>query len=338
MGSERYRIEIHPLTGYLRDRNPGWHTLHRADPDATPFHHPDWIAAWWTVFAPSFEDAVVLSAHSGHDPVAVLPLALSRGADGELTACCAGNRLTDYCGWVADPRADHAGLLREMLTALAGSGVSAAHLWDVPAHSAMGRALHAAGPDARVTAEGGDVCPVVTFPRRWEDYWAARGRNLRGLVRKARRLESAAGPAATVLTSDPGPGRLKSFIDLHLAWWRSRGRDSLLEYPTAQDLLTALAERFRGTGNLLLSEQRCAGDVTAMFLLAEDGKARYYYQSALNPEFAHLHPGIVHMHDVARLTYDSGFSRFDLLRGEERYKVQFANQMSRNMNVVISLS
>ncbi|MFE6882319.1 GNAT family N-acetyltransferase [Streptomyces sp. NPDC057702] len=323
---------------FLRTSRSEWRAVHSRDPYATPFHHPDWIAAWWDVFGSSHQDGVALCAYGDGELVAVLPLTLDRTSEGTLTARCAGDGLTDYCGWVAAPTARAVDLLHLVLRALAGLGVHALSLADISARSPLGRALHADGLPRGGPVRVGESCPRLTFPARWETYWEGRGRHLRQLVARSKRREEKAGPVRTVFSTTPRAGEMRLFIDMHLSWWRERGRDSLLEYPTAQELLVTAAERFARSGGLVLSAQKSGSATTAMFLLFDDGKSRYYYQSAVNPEYSHLRPGLLHMHDVAHLTARSGYARFDLLRGSERYKMQFANQVSRNVGATFMAS
>lgn len=323
------RVRSHRLDKILADGAESWWSVYHRDPQATPFQRPNWIEPWWRCFADQYEAGTVLSVHgSGNEVVAVLPLVLD--ADG--TAIAAPQHLSDYSGWVLSPSVSAAEAAAALLSALRSDGVTRLKLPDLAYDSSLAAAL-AACPG--MDRSSGEVCPQIAVAGSWDEYWCDRSGNLRSSVSRAFRRSDR--DTHTVFEPDPDERQLRSFVTLHLRWWRERDRSSLLEYPRIAAFLTEIGPAMRGSGVLVLSSARSRSRTEASFLLIEERGTRYYYQSTIEPDAAESQPGLRHLTEVVQHTFGAGFSCLDLLRGAERYKVQFSTEVRTNIDVSVEL-
>lgn len=335
--SRVYEVTALPLRDVLQEHATQWHSLYIDDVFATPFQRTEWIGAWWDCFEDTYLSAIAVSVVSRREPVAFLPLAL-RDDSGTVVARSAGERLSDYCSWVSRNDIEHDDALNRVLTYLRDLGIGKLHLSDVPSSSALHNAVLAQRATWHTEIVSGEPCPRMAFSGSWGNFWSSRGANLRHTINRARRRLPQEASAHTTYNYDPSEKDIKAFLALHLAWWRFRDQQSLIELPRVYDFLTTVCRRLTGSGAIVQSTLHLGSTTMASFLLLEDTKARYYYQSAVNPEFAAMQPGLLHLFDVAIHTHGSGFDYLDLLRGSERYKLQFANGQSQNVSVTFTLT
>jgi CelD/BcsL family acetyltransferase involved in cellulose biosynthesis len=115
-------------------------------------------------------------------------------------------------------------------------------------------------------------------------------------------------------------GLLDELIDRHQATWHARGQPGAFAVPRKVAFHRALVRRgvARGTVHLL---RVSAGDTIGVFYnFVHRGKV-YFYQSGLQYEAdAHLKPGLVSHYCAIEHYFRAGFSEYDFLAGDSRYK------------------
>lgn len=172
-----------------------------------------------------------------------------------------------------------------------------------------------------------EVCPVIDLRGlTWETYLAGLGTEHRYAVR--RKLRSVAKRYEVRLeeaTSDEARREtLGILVELHLRRWRQRGGSTAFDQP---DLL-AFHEEFTGHALekrwLRLFLLRLDGRPAAAFYGLRYGDSFAFYQSGFDAEASGASPGVVLMAMAIQRAIEEGASSFDMLHGEEGYKLHWA--------------
>jgi CelD/BcsL family acetyltransferase involved in cellulose biosynthesis len=309
-----------------------WDAVADAAHRRSPFLGWIWQHHWAAVFAER-RRLDVRYVHNGDGRlVAILPLYETAPAELELVG---GADVSDYLDLIAV-----AGQEEDAWAALlAARGVDRARwtLHAVPAASPTVRALPAlaaaAGLSADVTLE--ERCPVLGLPSSWETYLASlSGKHRHELARKIRRFEREApdGRAVVIRGADAIAARLGDFVALHRQSrvGKAKFMDERMER-FFRAVLPALAAR---DGAALWFLDTAAGPIASFVCLEWDDTVGLY-NSGFAPERAALSPGLVLLAHAIRDAIARGRSRFDFLRGEERYKLEFEPTLETVHRVVV---
>ena len=133
------------------------------------------------------------------------------------------------------------------------------------------------------------------------------------LRRKHRRFVEAAGPPDLLAgTADP----IGVFAQLHRL---AEGRKGQFMTPEREAFFRDLAGMPGGRVDILTGEQ---GTPVAAAVGFQDDDAYYLYNSAYDPAYASLSPGMVMLWMLFEKAIDGGVAIFDFLKGDEAYKLR----------------
>jgi CelD/BcsL family acetyltransferase involved in cellulose biosynthesis len=299
----------------------------------SPFVGWTWQHHWAAVFA----EGRCLDVRHVRDAdgrlVAILPLYEVEPDTFELVG---GAEVSDYLDLIAV-----AGHEDDAWAALLAARAGERARWilhAVPAGSPTVRTLPslaaAAGLVADVTLE--ERCPVLELPPSWETYLASlSGKHRHELTRKIRRFEREApdGRAVVVRGADAVAARLGDFLTLHR---RSRtGKAKFMDARMEGFFRAALPALAAHDGVALWFLERAGAPVASFVCLEWDGTVGLY-NSGFAPEASALSPGLVLLSHVIRDAIARRRARFDFLRGEERYKLEFEPTLEDVYRVTIS--
>jgi CelD/BcsL family acetyltransferase involved in cellulose biosynthesis len=293
----------------------------------------EWLHGWWTHLAADRE-LLLLAVRAGRQLVALAPLASRPAAllASPPLRCIellgSGTAGSDHLDVIA-----RRGCAQEAARALAG------------ALSRAGRLIVLArirgGPSAaRVLAaeleelgwhgerRSTEVCPFAVRPAGgFAEYLAGRGAEHRyAFRRKLRALRRRHAVRLDAVRDEAGrPAALQILVDLHRKRWHGRGH----------------SEAFDGVGQLAFHEEfsmlALARGWLRLFVLRLDGRpaaALYgfrhgrvfsFFQSGFDPAFAKESVGLVTMGLAIQAAFDEGADEFDLLHGDEPYKLHWAS-------------
>jgi CelD/BcsL family acetyltransferase involved in cellulose biosynthesis len=299
----------------------------------SPFLSWTWQHQWAAVFAAGRRLDVRRVTDAEGALVAVLPL--YEAEPGTLTLI-GGADVSDYLDLLA-----RAGQEVEAWGALLQSRAAERERWilhAVPAASPTVQALPALAGSCSLsaTAELEESCPVLALPSSWEAYLASlSGKHRHELTRKIRRFEREVPDGRVVAAHRPDDvaARLGDFLTLHRASrvGKAKFMDDRME-AFFRAAIPALAMR-DGVRLWLLH----AGDeAIASFICLEWDDIVGLYNSGFAPARAALSPGLVLLSHVIRDAIARRRSRFDFLRGEERYKLDFEPKLEDVYRVEIA--
>ena len=297
-----------------------WDAVAAAATRRSPFLSWAWQHHWAEVFAEGRRLDVRHVRDADGRLVAILPLHETGPGELELLG---GADVSDYLDVIVI-----AGHEEDAWAALLAARAGERARWTlhaVPAASPTVRTLPAlaagVGLAADVTLE--ERCPVLALPSSWETYLASlSGKHRHELTRKIRRFEREApdGRAVVVRGPDALSARLDDFLALHR---RSRvGKAKFMDARMERFFRAALPALAAHDGVALWFLETSGGPV-ASFVCLEWDDTIGLYNSGFAPEAAALSPGLVLLSHVIRDAIARGRPRFDFLRGEERYKLEF---------------
>jgi CelD/BcsL family acetyltransferase involved in cellulose biosynthesis len=310
-----------------------WDSLLAVSRLRSPFLSWTWQAHWAASFAGDRRLDVRRVTDADGDLVAVLPLYEAAPGTMELIG---GADVSDYLDLLA--RAGHE---EEAWAALLQSRAAERNRWvlhAVPAASPTVRALSALTGSCSLSAvvEREERCPVLSLPSSWDAYLASlSSKHRHELTRKIRRFEREVpdGRVVSVHTAADVAARLGDFLALHRASRTGKAKfmDARME-SFFRAAIPALAAR-EGVRLWLLQ----AGDEPiASFICLEWNDTVGLYNSGFSPGCATLSPGLVLLSHVIRDAIARRRPRFDFLRGEERYKLEFEPTLEDVMRVEIA--
>jgi CelD/BcsL family acetyltransferase involved in cellulose biosynthesis len=243
--------------------------------------------------------------------------ALAREQDGTITF--AGGHLTDEQDVVAGP-GDEAEVATSVARWVASQRAPRVRLEFVPEDRPTLASFDdtLAGAGYRVTRTRQIVSPVLDLPGSYDEYVQSLGKKERHeLRRKIRRLE-AAGPATFRFASDTErPAVLERFFALHRL---SRGEKAEFMTPEVERFFRDVADALAPLDRLRLGVLSFDGADAAVLFGFALGTVIALYNAAYDPGLASLSVGIVSHAWAIREAIASGYTTYDLLRGDEPYK------------------
>jgi CelD/BcsL family acetyltransferase involved in cellulose biosynthesis len=186
------------------------------------------------------------------------------------------------------------------------------------------------------TVELEERCPVLALPSSWDAYLAAlSGKHRHELTRKIRRFEREAPEHRVVFvhTAAEVEARLGDFLTLHRASRTGKAKfmDARME-TFFRAAIPALAAR----DAVRLWFLEAGGEPIASFICLEWDDTVGLYNSGFSPGRAALSPGLVLLAHVIQDAIGRRRPRFDFLRGEERYKLEFEPTLENVFRVEIA--
>lgn len=260
-----------------------------------PFPRREFVEAWWRHRGRG-EISVVES--SG----AALPVAIADG----MAEIAGEQDLTDYHSPLGS--ADGVVALGERLAATF-RGVTY-RLDSLPEEVAapLAEGLRAGGLDPSVTRH--EAAAVVELPGTYDDYLdSLRSKDRHEIRRKRRRFDADLGEAEVV----EGAGGFDQFVELHRS---SAGRKGSFMDDSMEAFFRDLLDIEGSVVSILLG----GGSPVAGAFGFLDADTYYLYNSGFAPEAGGASPGVVLVDRLIAAAIDRGLSRFDFLKGDERYK------------------
>jgi CelD/BcsL family acetyltransferase involved in cellulose biosynthesis len=287
---------------------PAWSALAASRQPPSIFLTPEWIA--------------VARAHERTEPITLAVgapgvAALARESDGTFTF--AGGELTDEQDIVAGPghEAEVAASVARWIAAQRPPRVRLEYVPDErPTLDAFTAVLSGAG--YRVARARQTVSPVLDLPRSYERYVQSLGKTERHeLRRKVRRLEAAGRATFRFASQAERAAALDRFFALHRL---SRGEKAGFMTVEVERFFRDIADALAPLDRLRLGVLSFDGADAAVLFGFALGPIIALYNAAYDPGLASLSVGVVSHAWAIREAIARGYTTYDLLRGDERYK------------------
>jgi hypothetical protein len=178
----------------------------------------------------------------------------------------------------------------------------------------------------------------VEIPVRWEQYEDHLGKKLAYQMRSAegRRQRHFGSSLLRRATPETVEEDLQALFDLHSSRWQAKGHSGHFSSEAAR-----AGFRLRALGLLELGQLRLytlwldGKPASALFTLADDRRI-YYYASGFDTSFGKHHPTKVLISEAIKDGIKEGPKEFDFMKGEEEYKLTWANSQRTTSRLVIA--
>jgi CelD/BcsL family acetyltransferase involved in cellulose biosynthesis len=323
---------IHASPDIFEQLRPEWNALLRNSTADTPFLTYEWQKTWSDCLCSCEGELHLMTVRDGGALVGIAPLFVlsepdQAGQPRRLLRLIGSVDASDYLDLIA-ARGQEREVFSAMLDALAQSGTwDAIDLWNVPAAS-ITRALLPELIAARgwtLLDEKQVVCPIIRLPAQFEDYVQNLEKKERHeLRRKIRRAEATEGVSWYAITGQDYTHDLdeaaESFIALMM---RSRSDKSDFMTDEMRRFFHQMIHATHDGGFLHLAFLEVNGVKAATYLSFDYNQKRLVFNSGLETEgFQSLSAGIVLAARIIDEAIQKGYTEFDFLRGDERYKYQ----------------
>jgi len=299
---------------------PEWDTLVRAMARPSPFLLHGWLVEWWRHYGGAGERLAVVTVRRQGRLVGAAPLFVRR-EKGVRTARFLGaheSALADLLIAEDEPEST-ARLLRE---GIQSQSFDFADLFGLPQASLLGQ-FGGLRMIERVEA------PVLLMPDGWEEaYQAKTGSKKRNLHRRRLRQLGEVGEVEFEVgrTREELEPLLEEAFLLHNLRWQGRPDGSTFGTEDGRDFHRAALRRLAGDDVLRIVLMRVGGKPAAFhYFFALDG-TMVVHRLAFDPDLARYSPGLVATLETLRVASDDGLTRVEFLGGNERYKLELADQ------------
>lgn len=302
-----------------------------------PFQRWEWLGAWWNAYRHN-QVLHLLLVKEGEHLVGIAPWFMgNRLATGRtLQFLGSGKACTDHLSILTLPK-DALRVADAVAQWLVDSSNGLLSLprgleWDAIeligidekniAIQYLMAGLQDRGIDVQSTV--GSPCYVIDVPKDWDTYIRMRSKSGRREIRQAqKRFDDGTIAIETAQTTMDVERYWDWFVTLHQARRQNVGTSGCFDYPQFDVFLRSAAASLMQAGLLkfVIATHRDQ-PVAAQFSLVDD-KAWYFYQSGMDPDASDLRPGLSLFCFTIRETIESGRFHFDMMRGDESYKLRW---------------
>ncbi len=323
---------IHSNSDIFEQLRPEWNALLHNSMADTPFLTYEWQKTWSDCLCSCEGELHLLTVRDGGALLGIAPLFVLSEPDKDgqpkrLLRLIGSVDASDYLDLIA-VRGQEREVFSAMLEALAQSDTwDAIDLWNVPEASPTRTLLPELATQRgwSLLDEKQVVCPIIRLPAQFEDYVQSLDKKERHeLRRKLRRAEGTEGVVWCAITGQDQTHDLdeaaEAFISLMM---KSRSDKSDFMTDSMRRFFHQMIHATHQGGFLHLAFLEVHGVKAATYLSFDYNQKRLVFNSGLETEgFQALSAGIVLAARIIEDAIDRGYSEFDFLRGDEKYKYQ----------------
>jgi CelD/BcsL family acetyltransferase involved in cellulose biosynthesis len=312
------KFDVLEDAGGLSAFRPEWSRFLERVPPASPFQSPEWLITWWSHFGSGRLRTLVFREDG--EVTGVLPCFLHEW-QGRRQLTLLGSGVTDYL----DP------VLPDRAVASIGDALRKWSDWDVCDWQDLSRETPLA---ALGTVRDEVPASAVRLSGGFDDFLAARPKDLRRNLRRYREKAEAIGPVTFDVCKSAEALLLDALIDLHRARWERLGESGMIEANRSAGFVRDVAEVFAARGMLRFFTVRFAGQIAAILLALRNESTVFSYLSAFDPQFEAFGFGRELLARAFEYAFANGYQRWDFLRGEEPYKFSWGAEPIARCRVI----
>jgi CelD/BcsL family acetyltransferase involved in cellulose biosynthesis len=176
-----------------------------------------------------------------------------------------------------------------------------------------------------------DLGPAARRPYieigEWEEYESHLPKMLRGDTRRRRRRLAEQGEVSVEVVDGSerlGP-LLREGFTVEAAGWKGRAGTAITSRPKTREFFIDGARWAASRGILRLAFLRLDGRPIAFQYDLEDNGVFFFLKTGFDPAFSVFAPGRLLLHEMVRRAFALGLKRFELLGGDDPYKLQWTS-------------
>jgi hypothetical protein len=165
----------------------------------------------------------------------------------------------------------------------------------------------------------------VDLPSSWNEFEKLLSKSRRRKARTGfKQIEAGQIHVQIAKTADEVASLWPNFVLLHQKRRNQLGQTGCFADSQYGQFLQKTVEAFSQRQSAWLCQLSHEGQPMAILLMFDEGTVSFAYQSGINPELLHLHPGHIVNAVAIRHAIQRGQRAFDFLRGDEHYKCGWA--------------
>lgn len=315
-----------------------WDDALQRSSDNQIFQTWEWLSTWWKHFG---DERIfkLITVRDGDRLIAAAPLMNSKYklAGLKLTKMeFVGTPAADYQTFLlADKNAECVNLMLNYASGK-GSGWDCMEFEDVPEDSETLKALKACSTKKLKFDERSlSICPYITLPARFEDYFQGLGSNWRRNLRRWEKKLKADFKVDFYVHKDVDTldKAMQKFFYLHQIKWQSEKRAGVFAKPVFREFHQDVAKSFAEKGWLNLSFLSLNDEpVSAIYAFRYRNKM-FNYLTGFDPKYGDYHVGhLLFLYSIKK-SIEEGLREFDFMRGDESYKQNWNTLIRNNLEV-----
>ena len=342
----RAALSVHTCSTWdeLEQFRERWNSLLRANPAASIFQTPEWLAAWWQAYGRNRDLFALVFADSTDAIVGILPLYAdqTRFLGLSLTTLRmvgAGSGDSDGLDFITAP-----GYASECAQAFI-AWLSGQKEWQICSLETLPQNSRAADRIFHGIHESGmsidsTLTPnfIIDLPPTWAEYVSSLNSSFRPLLtRYPRRLQS----RFTVKFSrcenvDDLKAQLQTLFDLHQMRWTGRGEMGAFAGNERRDFYNRMAAAFLQRGWLEFWQLELNGETVGAQFCFRYNDTVSLLQEGFHPRYAAEKIGYALKAHLLEEMIRTGVKRYDFLGGADPYKSKFGAHQENYLNVFIA--
>ncbi|MEM7393600.1 MAG: GNAT family N-acetyltransferase, partial [Verrucomicrobiota bacterium] len=197
-------------------------------------------------------------------------------------------------------------------------------------------ALQQACPQHTLAVSHRYISPYLELEGTYHDYTMRRSRNFRKqLKRDRKRLEERGSLLIEQGETLDSREAVDSVHRITNQSWKSQRGTGLFQHPALRDFMIDLFDATREAGTLMTRFLTSNGERIAHEVCFRHHGRVYSYNSCFNAAFANASPGEVLTAAVLEEAWASGCTEYDMLRGDEDYKLRWSKTVRTEDEVML---
>lgn len=300
-----------------------WQSIYENMPGSSVFDSPMWHETWWQHFGAVSEMCIRTVRRADESLALVAPMKFDKRDDEGVVTFIGGTDLVDYAGFKHDGELEDDDVALLLKDLRADDRVNALVLESLQADSHTIHALRRVAVECGWSLHEWDegVAPRVDLPTTEDAYYGSLTKKHRHELRRKMRRLMREGRVERRVYSDASDvaANMDSFMELHR---KSSVDKRRFMTPEREAFFRSIATRFAEVGSTNLAFLLVEGTKVATSLSFTVGSTRFLYNSGYDPDRSWLAVGILN-HALGLLeSIREGYTVYDFMRGDERYKYQ----------------
>jgi CelD/BcsL family acetyltransferase involved in cellulose biosynthesis len=304
----------------------------------------EWLSTWWKHFSEG-RKLLLLTVEDGEKNIAIAPLVLSKyklpffGSVKKIEFL--GVKHSDYNNFIVSEKE------RECLKLIINYLMDTTADWDwielkeIPEtfeNPAIFENLFSeVSPDLKLKKRVYNICPYISLPSSFNLLMKRLSKNMRQNLNKYLRRIKKEHRVKLKRYDEAGfsvQEGMEIFLELHSKRWASKGLPgSFSKEPAFLDFHMDVAECFADKGWLGLYFLTADDEPVAVQYNFEYAGKMYYYLGGFDPQFSNYSVGNLLTMFVLDRCIRRGFREYDMMRGDEPYKLYWTRTFRRNFEV-----
>jgi CelD/BcsL family acetyltransferase involved in cellulose biosynthesis len=180
--------------------------------------------------------------------------------------------------------------------------------------------------------------PYLTLDGTWDDYTKSRSQRFRKQLKRSARLLGEEGDWAVTRMREGDDARawMAELLAVNDASWKAARGTNLFRCPEIRAFFEELVPEMAARGLVDLHLLRLNGEAVAYELCFRLGGTLFAYNAGYLESLEHLSLGTLNTAAVIESAFERGFAEYDMLRGDESYKLRWSGSHRTEWRAVLT--